>query len=467
MKHLYRLSHVTFFFVLFFFFVILSSAEGQEESDFALRAVPDFPPGSEPEVAVGASYVVNVQLSSEAAGLEAWSFGLCVDTTQQEIVSAAEGGDLGRVLFGNPPEFYAIDTWTEEGRPHGVTEAVVLDLHGGSALGAIPSDSPISVLSVELKPHEDTAGTDVSTTFCNDVGTPAVETLFVLGNEGYVPAVQEGSTVSVVRDPPTLIAFSKESYNLALTTGSVEVTIRIRSTFKLYGFSFGMACDGDLLKIRSVSLAQALVDALEGQEPDFWAVNTSPAGGSGFTAGVVFDIPEEGSSPVEDLLWIKSDKTNPSTEAFKVVLEAGPQAADGKTTELTFTDQLGSPPVAVLFDLGQEHRPHLRGAAVVITEKPQESPFRRGDINGDGRYNVADASKLLRYLFADQPVGFDCHEAIDVNNDKSVNIADAIYLLTYLFLNGPPPSAPFPDCGSLPADDPDFTGCESYPACEG
>ena len=458
MKHFQRLSFV----VLISF--LSSFVLGQEATDFALRAVPDFPEGSELEVAIGASYVVNVQLSSEVPGLEGWSFGLCVDTAKQEIVSATEGADLGRVLFGNPPEFYSILTWTEEGEPNGVTEAVVLDLHGGSALGVIPADSPISVLSVELKPREDTAGTDVSTAFCDNIGTPPVETLFVVGNTGYVPAVQEGSTVSVVRDPPTLIAFSKDSYNLALTTGQVEVTVRIRSTFKLYGFSFGMSCDPDLLKVASVSLAQDLMDALGGQEPDFWSVNSTPAGGTGFTAGVVFDIPQEGSTPPEDLQWIKSDKTKPSTEAFKVVIEAGPQAADGKSTELTFTDELGSPPVAVLFDLGYEHRPHTRGTTVLITEKPQEIAFRRGDINADGRFNVADPNRLLRYLFADQSLGFDCNEAIDVNDDKSVNIADAIYLLTYLFLNGPPPPAPFPDCGALPADEPDFTGCVSYPA---
>ncbi|MFN0060425.1 MAG: choice-of-anchor B family protein [Planctomycetota bacterium] len=69
--------------------------------------------------------------------------------------------------------------------------------------------------------------------------------------------------------------------------------------------------------------------------------------------------------------------------------------------------------------------------------------FVRGDTNGDGSVNVADAIFALNYLFtlgaAPIPLA-----AADVNNDGSVNVADAVYLLDYLFGSGPAPAAPFP-----------------------
>ncbi len=64
--------------------------------------------------------------------------------------------------------------------------------------------------------------------------------------------------------------------------------------------------------------------------------------------------------------------------------------------------------------------------------------FQRGDTNGDGVIDIADAIYLLNYLFkGDSPP--DPLEAGDANCDGMVEIGDAIYLLNYLFKNGPPP----------------------------
>jgi hypothetical protein len=53
----------------------------------------------------------------------------------------------------------------------------------------------------------------------------------------------------------------------------------------------------------------------------------------------------------------------------------------------------------------------------------------------------------------------------DCNADGEVRglVTDAVFLLTFNFLRGPPPGAPFPDCGAgTPADD--ELGCETAPA---
>ncbi len=86
--------------------------------------------------------------------------------------------------------------------------------------------------------------------------------------------------------------------------------------------------------------------------------------------------------------------------------------------------------------------------------------FLRGDANGDGAHDIADAVTMLMYLFGGGPL--DCHDAGDVNDDGAVNIADPITLLDYLFAGGPEPPAPFSEYGSDPT--PDDLTCGAYNA---
>ncbi len=86
--------------------------------------------------------------------------------------------------------------------------------------------------------------------------------------------------------------------------------------------------------------------------------------------------------------------------------------------------------------------------------------FIRGDANTDASVNLADGIKILNTLF--QGDTFACEIALDTNRDCSVNIADAIYLLNFLFVGGPPPTAPFPDCGLRTGCD---LSCDSFPPC--
>ena len=71
-----------------------------------------------------------------------------------------------------------------------------------------------------------------------------------------------------------------------------------------------------------------------------------------------------------------------------------------------------------------------------------EEPFVRGDGNGDGGIDIADAILILHYLFTDGSVPLSV-AALDSNADGNVDISDAIFLLTYLFLSGPQPPEPF------------------------
>ncbi len=81
--------------------------------------------------------------------------------------------------------------------------------------------------------------------------------------------------------------------------------------------------------------------------------------------------------------------------------------------------------------------------------------FRRGDSNGDGAFNIADAVFSLNELFVPGSPESSCKDASDSNDDGTFNIADAVFALNELFVPGSP-TAPAPgsaDCGEDPTMD--------------
>lgn len=96
---------------------------------------------------------------------------------------------------------------------------------------------------------------------------------------------------------------------------------------------------------------------------------------------------------------------------------------------------------------------------VLRLEPSASTPFRRGDANQDGAYNLGDAIFTLSSLFSGGIIPA-CVAAADSNADGDLNIADAVTTLTYLFAMGPPPPPPGPsDCGL----DPRPSDCTAYP----
>lgn len=91
--------------------------------------------------------------------------------------------------------------------------------------------------------------------------------------------------------------------------------------------------------------------------------------------------------------------------------------------------------------------------------------FMRGDCNSDGGFDIADAIRLLGYLFpgAQGGAALACSDACDANDDGVLNIADAIRILDGLFgVPAVPPPAPHPTCGRDSTDD--TLDCE-LPVC--
>jgi hypothetical protein len=84
--------------------------------------------------------------------------------------------------------------------------------------------------------------------------------------------------------------------------------------------------------------------------------------------------------------------------------------------------------------------------------------FIRGDVDGNGRRNIADAVALIRG-WSGHPIG--CADAADVDDDGRVSVADVLVLFRYLFGQEPSLPIPFRGCGFDEVDD--ELDCEEYP----
>ena len=90
-------------------------------------------------------------------------------------------------------------------------------------------------------------------------------------------------------------------------------------------------------------------------------------------------------------------------------------------------------------------------------------PFRRGDFNADGSYNLADSFEILDFVFQGSPTP-PCLNAADANGDRSIDLTDALLVLNNIFLDSEPPPHPGPAVCGVERDEAALP-CASYPIC--
>ncbi|HVR75876.1 MAG TPA: hypothetical protein VMT52_16210, partial [Planctomycetota bacterium] len=92
---------------------------------------------------------------------------------------------------------------------------------------------------------------------------------------------------------------------------------------------------------------------------------------------------------------------------------------------------------------------------------PMAPVFKRGDSDSSGRVDLADAIRILGFLFLGAPAPR-CLDASDADDSGSLNRTDAVFILSGLFPGGAQPPAPGPfSCG--PDETPEVP---AFPACE-
>jgi len=256
----------------------------------------------------------------------------------------------------------------------------------------------------------------------------------------------------------------------------VMVPLRIEADGKIFGFSFSVDFDEEILQAAAVRpvydavFADPLGLRSEYQHWEWDNSNLNPGSGGvdeGFVTGaVVFDLESR-----DFFLPPQSAK-----EVLRLSFFVNAEAPLGPT-EVRFEDGgrfLTIPQRNAFLAAGDDTSgttyPDFVPATVVVNARisiiGDVSPFRfiRGDANTDGKVDIADAVRDFMFLFqgADPP---SCLEAADATDDGEVDISDGVRILRFFF--GPVGEIPSPGTESCGVDGlPDDLGCNSYPHCE-
>jgi hypothetical protein len=400
--------------------------------------------------APGASVDLQVLLDNNGDDIQGWSFGVCHDGAALSLTAVVDGSTTATVQNGMPPGFNQVNVDAATG----FTVGVVICFTGCAVLPGGTTGSELNVATYELIGAADTS---TSVDLCATLGNPAVEILVVVAGQSILPTTTSG-TVDLVSGPPPF-SYLAGAYDVDYDGNTGETTLTVTPSIledpsnpgfpnDTQGFSMGMEHDPALLTVESVAWNEDI-----GFSPDFEGINTTPS--NGWTIGVVYSFTGVNTLAFETAIAVLNVEYSTDGSAL-----AGLE--DPTTTALSWSNELGSPPVVnVVVVGGQSLEPELVDGSVTLFPQyaPPDTPFFRGNCNGDGVIDIADGIWILNELFQNGPAA-SCAEACDANSDGMLDSGDAIYIISYRLLSGPVPSAPFPECGIAEGAD-----CESASYC--
>ena len=130
---------------------------------------------------------------------------------------------------------------------------------------------------------------------------------------------------------------------------------------------------------------------------------------------------------------------------------ASEQGSDAITGSISWEDGLigAGQPVANVATVGGASADFCakQTLGVSFTEiEDLRNSFLRGDVNSDGKMDIADPINVVNYLFRSGPAP-SCEDAADANDDSNVDVTDVMLMINHQFRAGEAPSAPFPSCG--------------------
>ena len=398
------------------------------------------------EAGVGATADVTVALdSTDGDPIQGWQWGVCHTLASLADGDVVSGADTDGLSF----TFEAISTFDD-----GWTVGALLNVITMTTIApGVYNDMYVATYTL------DTAGT-ADFEWCETLGTPMVSVRVIVASDEIEP-VQENLSIEVADMNRFTYVVDDVTVNYAPADG-VATAVNTMSLFELeesptfpsetQGFQIGLAYDDAVVEVIDAAPAGALADLQDGDGPDFFGSNFTPANGPGITVGIVYSLMGG--------LFIEFD-TELDVIEFTFGAVEGVLVGDevGLTTDLTWVNDLGSPvlPNSVVV-AGQSFDADLDDGSITFNPV-MFTAFIRGDANDDGRVNIADAVTLVSAKLIGGAV-LNCEAAGDANGDLSANLADAVYILNYRFLSGPPPPAPFPGCDISEDED-----CESFDSC--
>ena len=205
------------------------------------------------------------------------------------------------------------------------------------------------------------------------------------------------------------------------------------------------AADGDGPSLELVSLET---------DNDFahnWrASNTfggTPGTGFGSNAPPTIQVtvtPESGPTPLR-VEFDASGSFDPEGDAFTFAWEFsdGVIGAGPEVTRTFFTAGTYQATVTLEAAVGPSATETFE---VTAFDAPTPQRFVRGDVNADTAFDISDAFTVFLAVVGERTI--DCDQSGDIDDNGSLQITDALLLLNFLFELGPPPDAPFPNCGT-------------------
>jgi hypothetical protein len=208
----------------------------------------------------------------------------------------------------------------------------------------------------------------------------------------------------------------------------------------------------------TLSLSPALLAEIPLPDHTFYGLITTP-GGAPVSSGVVKARVRRGQSVVLEATGSFVDAKGGPWYVVNVPLETaigapGPSGVAAREGDVLDALLLDGRPLEL-----RSAVPALRAGGANQVDATGGSGgllFFRGDCSPDRSLNIADAVRILNFLFT-TPGAPPCLEACDSDGSGALNITDAVYTLNFLFLGGPALPAPGPACGVAPT--PSALGC--------
>ncbi|MEM7167605.1 MAG: PKD domain-containing protein [Planctomycetota bacterium] len=209
----------------------------------------------------------------------------------------------------------------------------------------------------------------------------------------------------------------------------------------IQGFQVAVVFDEAVTPITTLSLDGSLTGGLG---PDFIFVQVTPNGAqSELTSAILLETQEPFTGQLlpaaNDQFIAAFHYTVPSTVLV------------GTTSDIVITDGLGTNNIFSPTQ-GPSLVPYPLHGGVEVVDPTGAALFVRGNANGSGNIDIADAVFVLTFLFAGGTPP-PCPDAADPNDNGTVDIADAVNILTFLFAGTVTPRYPFPEPGLDPTDD--------------
>lgn len=103
--------------------------------------------------------------------------------------------------------------------------------------------------------------------------------------------------------------------------------------------------------------------------------------------------------------------------------------------------------------------------AIMAEFQPAPNSFLRGDVNGDGEFDILDPIANLSYQQGMGAPVPGCLDAADCDDSGALDLADALYSLEFQYADGPEFPPPFTGCDFDPTTD--ALTCQAFGPCSG